>query len=201
MPDDKPDDAEVLEPDPAPPPQQAKRSDRRRDDDDRDDDRDDDHDDDHDDRDDRDDRDDDYHPRGRRAKYDEDGYEITSEFMMWAMFAHLGVLLLGFLAPLIILIAFRQKSPFVVRHARECLNHLLTVLMLNVLALGVGAAIGFGVYLATQEPLVSLIVGELVAVLPSMVIGIANIVFLILAGIAAGKGNDYRYPFTLRLIG
>src|SRR5438477_7156900 len=105
MTDDKPtDDAEMLEPDaePAPPPQ-AKRSSRRRDD----------HDDDE-----YDDRDDDYH-RGRKVHYDEDGSEITSEFAMWAVFAHIGVFLLGFIAPLVIWIAFRHKSPFVVRHAKE----------------------------------------------------------------------------------
>jgi uncharacterized Tic20 family protein len=189
MPDDKPpDDPEVLEPDaenpPAPLP--AKRA-RRRDDDFDDDDR--------------DDRDDDYHPRGRQAKYDEDGYEITSEHTLWAVFAHLGVLFAGFLAPLVILIVYRQKSPFVVGHARECLNHLITVLLINVLLLGIGCGIGFGVYLATQNTLAGVIVGELVAFIPSMVVAVANIVFLVLAAIAAGRGDTYRYPFTLRLIG
>jgi len=54
-----------------------------------------------------------------------------------------------------------------------------------------------------------LIIGYFVAfVLTFVVIGIvlfpllyiANIVFCIIAGMAANKGQDYKYPLTLRLV-
>jgi len=184
--DKQPDDAEVLEPDqePAPPPR-AQRSRRPRDDE-----QDNGY----------DDRDDDY-PRGRKAKYDEDGNEITSEMVMWAVFSHIGVFLLGFIAPLAIWIAFRHKSTFVVRHAKESLNHQISLTLLVFLCMAVAVAIGFGVYAATQEPPAGIIVGYVLFLLTSMAIGILNLVTLILATIAAGKYHEYRYPFTVRLIG
>jgi uncharacterized protein len=194
MPDDNktdkpPDDAEMLEPDadPAPPPR-AQRSQRRRDDDE------------YDDRD-RDRRDDEYHPRGRKVHYDEDGYEITSDHSMWALFCHIGVFAFGFISPLVILIVFRQRSPFVVRHAKESLNHQITLTLLVFLFMAVGTAIGFGVYLATQDGWAGFIVGYALAIIAAFAIGILNTVTLILATIAAAKYREYRYPFTMRLIG
>lgn len=195
---DKPDDAEMLEPDgePAQPPQ-AKRSERRRDNDDKPD-RDDDE---FDDRDDRDRRDDDYHPRGRKVHYDEDGYEITSDHSLWALFAHIGVFVVGFIAPLVIMIVYRQKSPFVVRHAKESLNHQISLTLLVFLFMAVGTAIGFGVWAATQEPAAGFITGYVLFMLGTVGIGIFNIVTLIMGTIAAANYREYRYPFTLRLIG
>ncbi len=188
MPDDKtPDDPEMLDPDvaPDPPPQQAKRASRREDDDY-----------------DRDDRDDDYHhPSGRKVHYDEDGYEITSEQSMWALFAHIGVFVVGFIAPLVILIIYNRKSSFVARHARESLNHQISLTLLVFLCMAVAVAIGFGVYAATQQPPAGLIVGYVLFLLSTVAVGIFNMVTLILATIAAAKYQNYRYPFTIRLIG
>lgn len=197
MPDDQPSpqdnspDAEVLVPDadPAPPPVLARRSD------DRDRRRDDRYEDDYDD----DDRDADYHPRGRHVKYDEDGYEITQNDILWAIFAYAGLFVASFLAPLIIL--FAVKTPFVTRHAKASLNQFLTVLLITFIALILGAAVGFGTYAATQEPLAGLFAGEGVYLLFVLPLAAANIVYIILAIIAAAKGKDYRCPYAIRFIG
>jgi uncharacterized Tic20 family protein len=189
MPDDPPPDAEELQPDPepAPPPALARRTDdrdRRRDDryDDED-----------------DDRDAEYHPRGRHVKYDEDGYEITQNDIMWAIFAYVGLFVASFLAPLIIL--FAVKTPFVTRHAKASLNQFLTVLLVTFVALLLGAAVGFGTYAATQEPLAGLFAGEGLYVLLALPLAAANIVYIVLAVIAAAKGKDYRCPYAIRFIG
>lgn len=186
MPDtpDPPPEDEVLVPDPAPTPVLARRSDRHDDPDD-----------------DFDDRDAGYHPRGRHAKYDEDGYEITSEHTTWAVFAHLGPFLALFIPPLIIWLVYAQKSPFVVQHAKEALNRSITYLLTSVLVMAVAAAIGFGVYAATQEPVAGVVCGYLLAIGGNMLNQMANIVFMILAAITASRGEPYRYPFTIRLIG
>ena len=87
------------------------------------------------------------------------------------------------------------------RHAKESLNHIITMVLINMLILAVCAAIGFGVYLATQEPIAGFLVGELVALVPTMALAVSHIVFLVMATIAASKYKHYRYPLTLRLIG
>ena len=35
---------------------------------------------------------------------------------------------------------------------------------------------------------------------PIMLIGLANVVFVLIAAESAGRGNTYRYPFCVRLI-
>ena len=195
MPDDTPDrrDEEVLvpDPDPVPPPRASRTAGPDRPRDDRYDEEDDDE----------DDRDAAYHPRGRYAKYDEDGYEITSEHTIWAVFAHIGVLIVGFIAPLVIWLVFTKKSPFVVRHAKESLNHQITLTGLIFLLYGVAVAVGFAVYGVTQEPIAGVIVGYVIALVSALFLGIANIVFMIMATIAASKAQHYRYPITIRLFG
>jgi uncharacterized Tic20 family protein len=192
MPDDPPappPDAEELQPDPVPPLVLAKRTDER---DRRRDDR---YDDEYED----DDRDARYHPRGRDVKYDEDGYEITQNDIMWAVFAYGGLFVASFLAPLVIL--FAVKSPFVTRHAKASLNQFLTVLLITFIALILGAAVGFGTYAATQEPMAGVFAGEGVYMLFALPLAVANIVYIILAIIAAAKGREYRCPYAIRFIG
>ena len=99
---------------------------------------------------------------------------------MWAMLAHLGGILFGFVAALVIWLVQKDKMPFVEDQAKEALNFQITVTIAWVAA-GVLSfvAIGFILY---------------------PVIGIADLVFCILAGMKANEGVEYRYPFALRLI-
>lgn len=186
-----PDEPEVLEPDPEPDPPRAKRSRRRRDEDE----------------DDWDDRDDRYHPR-RNVKYDEDGEEITSEHTNWAMFAHLGVLvgyfvagLLAFLPPVIIWMTYKDRSPFVVRHAKEALNHFVSFLLWYFLTLAVAAGIGFAVYGLFASEVGGFVTGYAVMLVCYITLGVIALVSTVRASSAASKGREYRYPFTLRLFG
>lgn len=103
----------------------------------------------------------------------------------WAMAAHLSsfaaaYVALGFLGPLVVLLAAGDRSPYVRRHAVEALNFNLSWLL----------------YIAVSAVLAVVLIG-----LPILlVLGIAYLVLVILASIEASRGGEYRYPLTIRLI-
>lgn len=109
-----------------------------------------------------------------------------SDSRMWATFAHLGIVV-GFiiplatiLVPLIIWLIFKDKSAFVDRHGRAALNFQLTML------------IGF----AISAVLMIVYIGFLLMV----VLGVLDLVFSIIAAVAANKGEAYKYPLSLELV-
>lgn len=114
------------------------------------------------------------------------GTSAGAEERNWAMAAHLSSLsglLVPFgnvLGPLVVWLVKRDTMPLVADQGREALNFNITVLG----AFLIGAV------------LTVVLVGFLVMV----VVGIAWLVLTIMAGVAASKGESYRYPFTLRLI-
>jgi uncharacterized Tic20 family protein len=121
----------------------------------------------------------------------------SAEERQWAMFAHLsallGVLVTGwvggwgwFLGPLIIWLVKKDTMPFVNDQAKEALNFNITIAIIFVILTILGV--------------VTLGVGFLIAFPLMVIIGIAALVFIILAAIKANEGVAYRYPFTLRLI-
>ncbi len=123
---------------------------------------------------------------------------ISAEERQWAMFAHLSALVGGiltagwagsigcFIGPLIIWMAKKDTMPFVDDQGKEALNFNITVgivflalLMLSIVTLGIGLIIAIPAWI---------------------IIGIAWLVFTIIAGMKANEGVAYRYPMTLRLI-
>ena len=125
------------------------------------------------------------------------GNGIPAEERQWAMFAHLSALLGGlltsavggwgfFLGPLVIWLMKKDTMPFVADQAKEALNFNITVsgifvilLILSLLTLGIG-------FLVTAPIM--------------LIIGIAALVFIIIAAMKANQGIAYRYPLTLRLV-
>ena len=125
------------------------------------------------------------------------GSAIPAEERQWAMFAHLSALLGGlltsavggwgfFLGPLVIWLMKKDTMPFVGDQAKEALNFNITVsaiflilLILTFLSLGIGALITLPVML---------------------IVGIAALVFIVIAAIKSNEGVAYRYPFAIRLI-
>ncbi|MDH5823389.1 DUF4870 domain-containing protein [Luteimonas sp. RD2P54] len=123
---------------------------------------------------------------------------ISAEERQWAMFAHLSALLGGlvtagwagsigcFIGPLVIWLVKKETMPFVDDQAKEALNFNITLaglflvlFMLGILTLGIGFLI----------------------VIPLMlIIGVAALVFIIIAAIKSNEGVAYRYPFAIRLI-
>jgi uncharacterized Tic20 family protein len=94
---------------------------------------------------------------------------------MWAMLAHIGAVVLGFIAPLIVLLVQGEKSLFTRANAVESLNFQISLLIvgipLTIITCGLGA-----------------------------VIFLVGIVFEIIGGIKANGGEAYRYPVAIRLV-
>lgn len=122
---------------------------------------------------------------------------IVAEQRQWAMFAHLSAILgavltsgIGgwgtFLGPLIIWLLKKDTMPFVDDQAKEALNYNITV-----------AIVFFALWVLV---FITLGIGLLVAVPAWIVIGIAWLVFTIIAAIKSNDGIAYRYPFTMRLV-
>lgn len=112
-----------------------------------------------------------------------------AEQRQWAMFAHIGGILLWFIAPLVIWLMYKERGRFVEEQAKEALNfqifHIIVqfalwivVAILTVVTFGIGGLLSF----------------------LNVVVAIVAVVFMIMAGIAANKGEAYRYPVNLRLI-
>jgi hypothetical protein len=103
----------------------------------------------------------------------------------WAVVAHVGSFLaayvaLGFLCPLIVLLVKGNDSAFIRQHAVESLNFQITAAILTVVfAILIIVVIGIFLLIA---------------------LGIAYVVLVILASVAASRGQLYRYPVSLRLV-
>ena len=99
---------------------------------------------------------------------------------LWSTLVHLGGIFLYFLAALIGYLLLRDRGPFVKEHTRTALNFQLTVLL------------GYVVGCFTAWFLIGFFV--LIAV------GVLNVVFSIIAAIAANRGEFYSYPVSIRFI-
>ena len=99
---------------------------------------------------------------------------------MWATLTHVGGILFHWLAPLIAYLVLKDRGPFVRWHTRQALNFQLT-LLLAYIAGGVLTLIFVGIFVV------------LAAV-------ILNIVFGIIAALAANRGEFYRYPIAIEFI-
>jgi len=105
---------------------------------------------------------------------------------MWAMLCHLSALagyLIPFgniIGPLIVWQIKKAEFPLVDDQGKEALNFQITVAIVAVVCFA----------------LMFLLIG-----IPMLIaLGIANLVFIIVAALAANKGDTYRYPFAFRFI-
>lgn len=103
-----------------------------------------------------------------------------SDSKLWAMLAHLSGIVLLVVGPLIVLLVQGPKDANVKRQATEALNWQIVV------AIGVLASI----------ILTFLVIG---AILLPIVIIVGDI-FMVIGGIKAYGGEDYRYPFNWRIV-
>ena len=122
----------------------------------------------------------------------------SAEERQWAMCAHLSALLGGlltsgwagsvgfFIGPLVIWLMKKDTMPFVDDQGKEALNFAITVslacvvlMILTIMTLGIGALLTIPLF---------------------MVIGIASLIFVIMAAVKANEGVRYRYPVSIRLV-
>jgi uncharacterized protein len=104
----------------------------------------------------------------------------TSDDTTIAALTHIGGIFFGFIPSLIVWLIYKDKSPFVADQALEALNFQITM------AIGAFACI-----------ILMLIV---IGIFMIWVLGIVNLVLCIIAAIKASSGEQFRYPFALRLI-
>lgn len=104
----------------------------------------------------------------------------------WGMIAHLSALA-GYVipfgnivGPLVVWQMKKTEIPFAADQAKEALNFQICVMVLLLICIA----------------LMCVVIGFFL--LP--VVGIGSLVFMVLAAIAANKGEYYRYPFSIRLI-
>lgn len=106
--------------------------------------------------------------------------EASSNDKNIAVLTHLGGIFFGLIPALIVWLLKKEDSVFVGEQAREALNFQITVLL------------GYmGAWM-----LAWVLVGF--ALLPLIYVG--NLVLCIIAAVKVSKGEDYKYPFALRLI-
>jgi uncharacterized protein len=126
-------------------------------------------------------------PGGPQAPYAGGGYATQpplsdSDQRMWATLGHiLPIIGLSFVVPLVIWLVFKGRGPFLEDHAKEALNFQITLVI---------AAIGISIITA-----VTLGLGAIL-----YVAFIVAVVFMILAAMAANRGEIYRYPVNIRII-
>jgi len=99
---------------------------------------------------------------------------------LWATLTHVGGILFHWLAPLIAYLVLKDRGPFVRWHTRQALNFQLTILIGYI----AGAVLSL------------LIVGFFVL----LAAAVLNIVFGILAAMAANRGEYYRYPIAIEFV-
>jgi uncharacterized Tic20 family protein len=110
---------------------------------------------------------------------------VAADDRNWSVAAHLGSFVtawfaLGLIAPLVVLLVKGSSSPFVRRHAVESLNFQINALVYSVV---------FGL-------LMFLLIGFVLLPLYA----IFYVVCVVLATIRASQGEEFRYPFTVRVI-
>jgi uncharacterized protein len=95
-----------------------------------------------------------------------------------------------FVGPLVVWLWQRDRDPFVEAHAREALNFNLSVLIYAV----VGGVVAAFVAVLTFG------IGMFVVIPAVVVFAVAWFVLVLVAGLAAGRGERYRYPLTIRFV-
>ncbi len=103
-----------------------------------------------------------------------------SDERLWATLAHVGGIIVGFIAPLVIWLVFKERSRFVDDQGKEALNFQILVTIAYIVgSITTVIFIGFLILFAAW---------------------ILTIIFGIQGGIAANKGQAYRYPFNWRIV-
>jgi len=110
------------------------------------------------------------------------GRQLTSDETTWSMLGHLGGIVLWFVAPLIVMLTKGNESPYTKYHSVEALNFQITIAIAWVVSI-ILTIVSFGILF-------------FLPFLP----WVASIVFSVIAGLAANKGESYRYPLSIRLV-
>ncbi|PXA67495.1 DUF4870 domain-containing protein [Cryobacterium arcticum] len=99
---------------------------------------------------------------------------------LWATLIHIGGILFSFLPALIGYIVLKDRGPFIRAHSATALNFQITLAIAGFVG-GILTIIGIGFLILAA-------------------VWILNIIFSIMAAIAANKGEWYSYPLTIKFL-
>ena len=122
-------------------------------------------------------------PPGQAPAYGQPAQAAVSpsDARMWSLFAHVGGIFFGFIPSLIVYMIYKDRDPFVRRHATQALNFQIIVTIIYVVSVPLMAIGGIGL-------------------LTWAAAGIAVLVFSIIAAMAANKGEEYTYPLVPQMV-
>jgi uncharacterized Tic20 family protein len=103
-----------------------------------------------------------------------------SDARLYVTLSHAGIILFGFLPPLIFWLIGKDKSSFVDTEAKEALNFSILVTIAYVVS--------------------SILVVVLIGVVTWLATIVVTLIFCIKGAMAANKGESYRYPINWRII-
>jgi uncharacterized Tic20 family protein len=106
----------------------------------------------------------------------------TKDSTNLAMLAHVLGIIAGFIPPLIIWLLKKDEDAYIDDQAKEALNFQIMLLIVYAVLI-VASCITFGLSTFLMP-----------------IVWLVSIVFMILAAVAASKGQQYRYPINLRLV-
>jgi len=109
---------------------------------------------------------------------------ISPPHVRRAVLSYLGVPFLGFVPALAVYLITPRASELARRHAAQALNLSITVLLYNVSALILGGLLALD----------TVTVAVLITIPLLAVLWIVTLVYLVLAALAASRGDDYRIP-------
>jgi uncharacterized Tic20 family protein len=119
-------------------------------------------------------------PPGWNQPPPQGGWQPQGEDTIWAVLAHLSFFAFGLIAPLVIYLVKKVESPFTRHHAAEALNFHITLTIAAIVS--------------------AILIIVLIGILLLIAVFITGAVLAIVAAIAAGRRELYRYPFTIRFV-
>jgi uncharacterized protein len=120
-------------------------------------------------------------PPGQMPAYGQpQGPVSPSDAHMWGLFANLGAIFFSFLAPLVIYLIYKDRDPFIRRHATQSLNFQII--------LAIGYFVSF------------ILTFVIIGIFTFFALAVCGIVFPILASVAANKGEPYDYPLIPQMV-
>jgi len=139
--------------------------------------------------------DDEDRPRKKKKKGREGG-PVSEDDKLWGMLAHLAGAFFSWLGALIVFLIKKNESRFLEHHTKEALNFQLTLIPVWVLVFLTSCCMNCAG--AFNEWLHLAVYG--LTGLMYMALGAGNLIFSVLAAVAAKRGDWYKYPVSLRLI-
>ena len=103
-----------------------------------------------------------------------------SDARLWAMLGQLGGIILGFIAPLIVMLVFGPRNAFVKKESTEALNFQITVL--------IGYIVSF------------VLMFVVIGIFLFFAVWILSIIFCVIAAVKNNQGIEYRYPINIRFV-